>query len=66
MHYEIYLKNIETGLEYRLTHNPVFDGLPVFNQDGKKMMWTSKRDPDNSCQIFIADFEMPLDLQEDV
>jgi Tol biopolymer transport system component len=63
-HYEIYLLNIETGTDWRLTHNPTFDGLPVFSQDGKKMMWTSKRGPDATCQLFIADFIMPEKLNE--
>lgn len=62
MHYEIYLLNIETGVQHRLTHNATFDGLPVFSNDGKKIMWTSKRGADNSCQIFLADFEMPPEL----
>jgi TolB protein len=61
-HYEIYLLNIENGKQYRLTHSPTFDGLPVFSPNGKKMMWTSKRGPDSTSQIFIADFTMPLDL----
>lgn len=46
---------------YKLsTYNPTFDGLAVFNHDGTKLMWTSKRGADNSCQIFIADFTMQL------
>lgn len=60
--YEIYLLNIETGLSYRLTYHARFDGIPVFSLDGKKFLWTSKRGPDNTCQIFIADFIMPLDI----
>jgi len=60
--YEIYLLNIETGVQTRLTHNPSFDGLPVFNRDGTKIMWTSQRTPDRSCQVFMADFTMPLEL----
>lgn len=62
-HYEIYLLNIETGSSYRLTHNPSFDGMPVFNKDGSQIMWTSKRGPDNTCQIFLADFVMLKELQ---
>ncbi len=60
--YELYLLNIETGVCTRLTNNPTFDGLPVFNGDGTKLMWTSKRSQDKSCQIFIADFTMPTEL----
>lgn len=61
-HYEIYLLNIETGIRHRLTHSPTFDGLPVWNREGSKFMWTSKRGPDNTSQIFIADFLMPEEI----
>lgn len=61
-HYEIYLLNIESGKQFRLTHSPTFDGLPVFSLDGTKFMWTSKRGIDNTSQIFIADFTLPQRL----
>lgn len=57
--YEIYLLSISTGKQYRVTHHPAFDGLPSFNQEGTKMLWTSKRGSDNTSQIFIADFKLP-------
>ena len=60
--YEIYLMNIETGVAHRLTHHAGFDGLPSFNKDGTQITWTSKRGPDKTCQIFIADFIMPESL----
>lgn len=63
MHYEIYLQNVSTGAIYRMTHNESFDGLPVFSNDGSKVMWTSRRGPDKTCQIFIADFTMPETLK---
>jgi TolB protein len=59
MHYEIYLLHVKTGRQYRLTHNSTFDGLPVFNKKGTQLMWTSKRGPDNTSQIFLADFVLP-------
>ncbi|MBA3816443.1 MAG: PD40 domain-containing protein [Parachlamydiaceae bacterium] len=62
MHYEIYGMNIESGACCRLTHHSNFDGLPAFTLDGQKMMWTSKRGADNTCQIFLADFFMPEEL----
>lgn len=62
-HYEIYLFNLITGVFKRLTHHEGFDGLPVFSHDGKKLMWTSKRGDDGTCQIFIADFVMPEELE---
>ncbi|MBA3720864.1 MAG: PD40 domain-containing protein [Parachlamydiaceae bacterium] len=61
--YEIYAQNLSTGVQYRLTYNPTFDGLPVFSNDGFKLLWTSKRGPDKTCQLFIADFFMPLELK---
>lgn len=61
-HYEIYLLNIESGALHRLTHNATFDGLPTFNREGTKLLWTSKRGKDNTCQVFIADFTMPEEL----
>lgn len=61
--YEIYLMNRFTCSQFRLTYFPSFDGLPVFSNDGNKIMWTSKRGPDRTCQIFLADFKMPQELQ---
>lgn len=57
--YEVYLHSISTGEQYRLTHHPRFDGLPTFNREGTKILWTSKRGPDNTSQVFIADFRLP-------
>lgn len=57
--YEVYLMNIETGAHRRVTFSAMFDGLPVFSPDGRWMMWTSKRGPDHTSQIFLADFALP-------
>ncbi len=54
--YAIELLNLETGASERVTYGTAFDGLPVFSHDGKKLLWTSKRGADRTCQIFIADF----------
>lgn len=46
----------------RLTFAEGFDGLPVFNPDGTRMMWTAQRGDDTrwggrpSSQLWIADF----------
>lgn len=56
--YAIELMDLESLARQRLTYLSSFDGLPVFSHDGKKLMWTSKRGSDNSCQIFIADFTL--------
>ncbi len=37
------------------------DVLPVFNADGSVMMWTSRRGPEGSVQLWAADFVMDLD-----
>ncbi len=60
--YELYLLHIKTNVLQRLTYSPSFDGLASFNNDGTKITWTSKRGPDQSCQIFVADFVMPESL----
>ena len=58
--YEIYWMDTETGAQTRITHREGFDGLPVFSPDGKRILWTSKgRSPDNTSQLFIADFVPP-------
>lgn len=45
----------------RVTFAHKFDGLPVFTNDGSRMMWTSQRGADRSSQVWIADFVMPVD-----
>lgn len=62
--YEVYLLSISTGQQYRVTHHPAFDGLPTFNLEGTKMLWTSKRGDDNTSQVFIADFSLPPEWLE--
>lgn len=57
--YAIELLNVNTLKSFRVTYGTSFDGLPVFSHDGKKLLWTSKRSDDQSCQIFIADFLLP-------
>lgn len=57
--YEVYLLSTSSGKQHRVTHHLAFDGLPTFNQEGTKMLWTSKRGKDNTSQIFIADFKLP-------
>ena len=57
--YELYLMNVETGAEERITYREGFDGLPVFDSTGKKLMWTSSgRTADKQSQLFVADFLM--------
>ena len=46
-----------TGLE-RFTHHPDFDGFPMFNSDGKKLVWASNRNgkEPNETNMFLADW----------
>lgn len=47
----------------RITHAEGFDGLPVFSNDGRYMMWTAQRGPkapgeaSRSSQLWIAEFD---------
>ena len=44
----------------RITHATGFDGLPVFDNAGKWLMWTSKRETGTS-QLWVAPFLFNLD-----
>lgn len=61
--YEVYLMNVQTKELVRVTNSPRFDGLAVFSDDGKRMMWTSQRSPDGSSQVFVADFTLPAGFE---
>lgn len=69
--YEVFLIDADSGAETgttrygtrrrRVTHAAGFDGLPVFDSGGQRMMWTCQRAADGSSQVWIADFVMPLE-----
>jgi dipeptidyl aminopeptidase/acylaminoacyl peptidase len=59
--YELYVMRDDGSHKIRITYREGFDGLPVFSPDGKYLMWSSKRSPDNTTQIFIAKFVAPED-----
>jgi TolB protein len=62
--YEVYWMDVETGKLERITYRDGFDGLPVFSNDGARMLWTSKgRTPDKTSQLFIADFVKPRETR---
>ncbi len=42
--WEIFMMNIETGKQTRLTNNPGFDGFPSISPDGKLLAFSSGRD----------------------
>lgn len=59
--YDVYWMNVDTGKKVRLTAAPGADVLPVFSPDGSKLMWTSTRDGRQPAQLFLADFNAPLE-----
>lgn len=48
-----------TGLR-RVTFGPGADVLPAFNADGSEMMWTCKRGPSSTSQLWVAGFGADL------
>ena len=57
--YDLFLTTTAGKRFERVTFEPSFDGLPVFNGDGSKLMWSSKRGGLEESQVFIADFKAP-------
>ena len=57
--YDLILMTVNGNHSTRITFDAAFDGLPVFSSDGKKLMWTSKRNGLQEPQIFLADFNLP-------
>ncbi len=56
--FELYLINLDgTELE-RITYNNVFDGFPMFSNDGGKLVFASNRNPQRhrATDIFIAEW----------
>jgi TolB protein len=41
--YEVFLMNMETGKQTRVTHNAAFDGFPAFAPDGRTIAFASNR-----------------------
>jgi Tol biopolymer transport system component len=57
--YELYLMDRYGRHKTRITFCAGADLMPVFSSDGKVLMWTSKRAPDGSDEIFAAKFKFP-------
>ena len=56
--YEIFLMNMETGEQTRLTYKDAFDGFPVISPDGKLMTFSSNRDAapgDRALTLYLMD-----------
>jgi Tol biopolymer transport system component len=49
--FEIYLRNIETGGEIRLTYNDRFDGFPAISADGTMMTFSSGRQAEEGARV---------------
>lgn len=56
--FELFLVPAAGGASVQITTHPLADVLPVFNKDGTKLLWTSKR-ADGKSQVCIADFKLP-------
>lgn len=57
--YELYLMRDDGTQPTRITYAAGADVLPTFSPDGKWLMWTSKRTPDGTTQVFAARFKLP-------
>ena len=58
--YEVYLLNLDSGAETRLTYSEVFDGFPSFSPDGHTISFSSSRDmPSESrrLNIYLMDIQ---------
>lgn len=56
--FDLFLVEIASGKEERITFAEDFDGFPMFSPDGKKLVWASNRynsSPGNT-NVFIADW----------
>jgi TolB protein len=57
--FDLFMINIDgTGLK-RITHSPEFDGFPMFNREGTKLVWASNRNGlvRGETNIFVADWK---------
>ncbi|GAH79556.1 unnamed protein product, partial [marine sediment metagenome] len=52
--FEVYLMNMETSRQTRLTYNDAFDGFPSFSPDGHTISFSSSRDmPEDSRRMAV-------------
>lgn len=55
--FELYLVAADgQSAPVRVTYTDGFDGLATFTPDGKKLSWTSTRNPKKQSQIYLADW----------
>ncbi len=60
--YDIYLKNLQTGVISRLTHFKGYDMNPVFSPDGSKILFHSNRD--GHFHIYEINLNLPVSRGE--
>jgi len=56
--FEVFMMNIETGTQTRLTYNDAFDGFPAFSPDGKTIGFSSTRDAEEGSRrmaVYLMD-----------
>ena len=56
--YELFLMNMETGRQTRLTHDDAFDGFPAFAPDGRTIAFSSSRGQERGSRrlaIYLMD-----------
>lgn len=57
--YEVYIMRDDGTRKTRITYAAGADVLPAFSPDGRYMIWSGKRTPDNTTQVFIGRFKLP-------
>ena len=57
--FDLFLIDIDSGEEERITHAPDFDGFPMFSPDGTRLVWASNRfnERPGETNVFIADWK---------
>lgn len=57
--YDLYWMNVDSGKKTRVSFFAGADVLPVFDAEGKRVMWTSTRNRARQSQIYMAEFVVP-------
>ncbi|UCD36656.1 MAG: PD40 domain-containing protein [Fidelibacterota bacterium] len=62
--FEVFLMNMQTGSQTRLTYNDAFDGFPSFSPDGHTISFSSSRDAPEGARrmaIYLMDIQSLLE-----
>ena len=57
--FELYLMRDDGSHKTRVTFTNGPDLLPAFSPDGKWLMWTTRRGPEGTSQIWVGQFRLP-------